>query len=157
MAVQPVPDGFHTVTPYLIVRDAASALEFYKKAFGAVETLRHLGPTGKVMHAQIRVGSSPLMLSEEFPDVGTRGPQSLGGTAVFLYLYVEDADSWYQRAVAAGAQVVRPLNDEFYGDRAGTVGDPFGHVWTIASRKEDLTPEETQRRLMAFMGPASGG
>jgi PhnB protein len=151
MAVKPIPDGYHTVTPYLIVKDAARALEFYKKAFGAKETMRFPGPGGKVGHAEIKIGNSPIMLADEFPQMGASSPQTLGGSPVSLCLYVEDADGLFDRAVSAGAKVVRPLKDQFYGDRSGTVADPFGHVWTIATHKEDVSPEEMQKRMQAVM------
>lgn len=151
MPVKPIPDGYHTVTPYLIVKGAASALEFYKRAFGATELLRMPGPGGCVAHAEIRVGDSPIMLADEFPDSGYRGPQSLGGSPVGILLYVEDVDARFRQAVAAGGKVVKPVTDQFYGDRSGTLEDPFGHVWTIATHKEDLSPEEIHQRLEACM------
>jgi PhnB protein len=148
MAVKPIPDGYHTVTPYLIVKGAAGALEFYKKAFGATELMRMADPTtGKVGHAEIKIGDSVLMLADEHPEMGFRGPQSLGGSAVGICLYVEDVDARFTNAVAAGATVSRPLQDQFYGDRSGTVTDPFGHVWTISTHKEDLTPEQIHQRM----------
>jgi PhnB protein len=146
MAVKPIPDGYHSVTPYLIVQGAAKAIPFYKKAFGASETHRMPGPDGKIGHAEIRIGDSPVMLADEFPEIGARSPQSLGGAAVSLLIYVPDVDASFQQAVAAGAKVLRPVKDQFYGDRSGTVEDPFGHVWTIATRKEDVSPEELRRR-----------
>jgi PhnB protein len=154
MPVKPIPDGYHTVTPYLIVKDAARAIEFYKNAFGATELMRMADPNGKVGHAEIRVGDSHVMLADEFPDMGFRGPQSLGGSPVGLVLYVEDVDAVAARAVAAGATVLRPVKDRFYGDRSGTFTDPFGHVWTISTHKEDLSPEEVRRRSEAAMKQA---
>ena len=151
MAVKPVPDGYHTVTPYLIVKDAARALDFYQKAFGARELMRFPGPGGKIGHAEIKIGDSPIMLADEHPDMGAVSPQSLGGTPVGIALYVEDVDALTNRAVAAGATVVRPVADQFYGDRSATVLDPFGHKWTIATHKEDVSPEEMQRRMQALM------
>jgi PhnB protein len=156
MAVRPVPEGYHTATPYLIIKGAARALDFYKKAFGAVELMRMDGPNGKIGHAEIKIGDSPIMLADEFPDMGFRSPQSLGGTPVSLCLYVEDVDTRFTQAVAAGATVMRPVKDQFYGDRSGTLTDPFGHVWTIATHKEDVTPEEMSRRAEAFMKQQSG-
>jgi PhnB protein len=151
MAVKPIPDGYYTVTPYLIVRDAARALEFYKKAFGATELLRLADPSGRIGHAEIKIGNSPVMLADEHPEMGIRGPQSIGGSAVIIGLYVEDVDALFGRAVAAGATVTRPVKDQFYGDRAGTVTDPFGHVWSIATHKEDVSPEEIRKRFEAAM------
>ncbi len=151
MAARPVPQGYHTVTPYLIIRDAASAIEFYKKAFGAKELLRFGGPDNKIMHAEIQIGDSPIMLADEFPERGFRGPQSLGGSAVGILLYVEDVDARFNQAIATGAKVLQPLKDQFYGDRSGTLSDPFGHTWTIATHKEDVSSEEMQRRFQATM------
>ena len=156
MSVKPIPDGYHTVTPYLIVKGAARALDFYKKAFGATELFRMPGPGGKIMHAEIKIGDSPIMLADEFPEMDARGPQSLGGTPVGLCLYVEDVDARFAKAVAAGGKVLRPVVDQFYGDRSGTVADPFGHKWTIATHKEDVSPEEMKRR-MAAMAPGGCG
>ncbi len=150
MAVKPIPDGYHTATPYLIVQGAAKAIEFYKKAFGAEESLRLAGPNGKVGHAEIRIGDSTIMLADEFPEMGFRSPQALGGTPVSILLYVEDVDARFKRAVASGALVTRPVKDQFYGDRSGTLTDPFGHVWTIATHIEDVSLEEIDRRLAAM-------
>jgi len=150
MAVKPIPDGYHTATPYLIIKGAASALEFYKKAFGATELMRLADPSGKIGHAEILIGDSPIMLADEHPEMGYRGPQSLGGTPVSIALYVEDVDARFNQAVAAGAKVMRPVKDQFYGDRSGTLTDPFGHVWTIATHKEDVSPEEINKRFEAF-------
>lgn len=157
MAVSPIPAGYHTLTPYLIVRNAAQAIEFYKQAFGATELLRMADPAGQIGHAEIKIGDSPLMLADEFPDMGVRGPQSYGGSAVSILLYVEDVDAVAARALAAGVKELRPVRDQFYGDRSGTFEDPFGHVWTIATHKEDVTPEEMQRRFAAFMQQQHGG
>jgi PhnB protein len=151
MSVKPIPDGYHTVTPYLIVKDAARALDFYKEAFGATASMCMAGPGGKVMHAEIKIGDSAIMMADEFPEMGARSPQTYGGTPVSLALYVEDVDTVAGQAIAAGAKVLRPVADQFYGDRTGTLEDPFGHVWTIATHKEDVTPEEMQRRSEAFM------
>lgn len=147
--VKPIPEGYHTATPYLIVRDAARAIEFYKKAFGAIELLRFPSPDGKIMHAEIRIGDSPIMLADEVPEMGARGPESLGGSPVSILLYVEDVDALFSQAVAAGAKVQRPVKDQFYGDRSGGVTDPFGHVWYIATHKEDVSPEEMRKRAAA--------
>ena len=153
MAVKPIPEGYHTVTPYLIVKGAAGAIEFYKKAFGAKELVRMPGPGGCVMHAEIKVGDSPIMMADEMPEMGYRGPQALGGTPVSICLYVENVDALFAQAVAAGANVMRPLQDQFYGDRSGTVTDPFGHVWTIATHKEDVSPAEMEKRMAAMKPP----
>jgi len=151
MAVQPIPEGYHSVTPYLICRGAAQAIDFYKKAFGAVELFRMGSPDGRVGHAEIKLGDSIIMLADEHPEMGYRGPQALGGTPVSLLLYVKDVDTQFNQAVAAGGKVQRPLKDQFYGDRSGTLADPFGHVWTLATHKEDLSPEEIERRAVEAM------
>jgi PhnB protein len=156
MAVKPVPNGYHTATPYLIVRGGASALEFYQKAFGATVLFRMDGPGGKVGHAEIRIGNSPIMLADEFPEMGAVSPQSLGGSGGSILLYVEDVDTRFSQAIAAGAKELRPVKDQFYGDRSGTVSDPFGHVWTIATHIEDLTPDEMTKRAEAAMKQHGG-
>jgi PhnB protein len=158
MAAKPIPDGYHTATPYLIVKGAAQALEFYQKAFGAEVILRLDGPNGTVCHAEFKIGNSPIMLGDECPVMGAVSPATLGGSGVGLCLYVEDVDSRFAQAVAAGAAVRQPVKDQFYGDRSGTVTDPFGHVWTIATHKEDLSIEEIQKRAaeaMAAMAQAA--
>lgn len=147
MTVKPIPDGYHTVTPYLIIKNASDAIEFYTRAFGAVELLRMDAPGGKIGHAEVKIGDSPIMLADEYPEQGFLGPASLGGTAVSILLYVEDVDTLFARAIGAGATMMRPVVDQFYGDRSGTLKDPFGHVWTIATHKEDLSSEELQRRM----------
>lgn len=151
MAVKPIPDGFHTITPYLIVKDAAAALAFYKQALGAEEILRMKGPDGSVMHAEIKVGDSPIMIGQECPHMGARSAETLGATPVGLCLYVKDCDAAFKQAVSAGAKALRPVMDQFYGDRSGTVTDPFGHQWTIGTHKEDLTPAQLQQRCDEFM------
>ncbi len=156
MSVKPIPDGYHTATPYLITQDAARAIDFYKRAFGATELMRFPGPDGKIGHAEIKIGDSPIMLADEFPGMGFRCPQALGGTPVSLLLYVEDVDARFNQAVQAGATVLRPLQDQFYGDRSGTVADPFGHVWTLATHKEDLAMDELRRRSEACMKDHQG-
>jgi len=156
MAVKPIPDGYHSVTPYLIIQGAAQAIEFYKKAFNAEELLRFPMPDGRLGHAEIKIGDSPIMMADEFPEMGYRGPQALGGTTVSILLYVRDVDALAAQAVAAGAKVLKPVQDQFYGDRSGTFADPFGHVWTIATHKEDLSPEELQRRGEAAMKQHGG-
>ncbi|RXZ45557.1 VOC family protein [Crenobacter cavernae] len=151
MAVKPVPDGYHTVTPYLAILNAAAAIDFYKQAFGAVEAMRVDAPGGKVGHAELRIGDSAVMLADECPDMGFRSPQTLGGPGMTLMLYVDDVDAWFARALAAGAKTLRPLQDQFYGDRSGTLEDPFGHVWTLATHIEDLSLEEITERAAKFM------
>lgn len=151
MAVSPIPAGYHSVTPYLMVKGAAAALDFYQRAFGARETARFPEPDGRIGHAEMRVGDSTVMLADEFPEMNMQGPQSRGGTTVSLLLYVEDVDTAFPRALAAGATEVRPLQDQFYGDRSGTLTDPYGHLWTLATHKEDLTPEELKQRARVAM------
>ena len=149
MPAQPVPAGYHTVTPYLIVRNATRALDFYKRAFGATELVRMADPTGRIGHAEIRIGDSPVMLADEYPDMGARSPESVGGCPISLYVYVANVDTVAQQAIDAGATVERPVKDQFYGDRSGTFLDPFGHKWTIATHIEDLSPEEIDKRARA--------
>src|SRR5215470_14437413 len=148
--VKPIPDGCESAAPYLCVKDAAAAIEFYKKAFGATEEYRLTDPVGKIGHAEIKVGRAVVMLADEYSESGHRSPQSLGGTPVKIHLYVEDIDAVINQAHEAGAKILRPAQDEFYGDRNGTLEDPFGHVWFIASRKENLSVEEIQKRFDAF-------
>jgi uncharacterized glyoxalase superfamily protein PhnB len=143
--VKPIPDGMRTVTPHLICADAAAAIEFYKKAFNAVEMGRMPGPEGKLIHALIRIGDSPVMLVDEFPDWGSFGPKALKGSPVTIHLYVEDADAVVKRAVAAGAKITMPLEDTFWGDRYGKLEDPFGHQWSVATHIRDVNPEEMRR------------
>ena len=151
MAVKPIPDGYHTATPYLIIKNAAAALDFYRRAFGAVESMRLVAPTGEVGHAEIRIGNSVIMLADEMPNMGFRSPAALGGSPVSILLYVENVDERFKQAVDAGAKVVRPVQDQFYGDRSATLEDPFGHIWTVATHIEDVSPEEINRRAEAFM------
>jgi PhnB protein len=152
--VKPVPDGYTTVTPYLFVDGGAKAIEFYKKAFGAEERMRMPGPDGKLMHAEIQIGNSVIMLADAMPAPSeTRDPRALKGTSVSILLYVDDVDAWAKRAQAAGIKVVRPVEDQFYGDRAGTFEDPFGHYWDIHTNIEEVSPEEMEKR-MAAMAPA---
>ena len=151
-AKSPVPEGQHTISPHLTVKGAPQAIEFYKKAFGAKEMHRSLGPGGLIMHAAMQVGDSMFFLNDEMPmPDGGKSPTSIGGTAVTINFYCPDADKVYQQALTAGAKEVLPLADQFWGDRYGIVTDPFGHKWAIATRKEDLTPEEMDRRGKEFM------
>jgi len=150
--VKPIPDGYHSLTPYLVVEDAPAAIEFYKKAFGAEECVRMAGPDGKVAHAEIKIGDSMLMLSEANPQYGARSPKSLGGTPASILVYVEDVDAAFDRAVKAGAKVEMPVQDMFWGDRYGKLTDPFGHSWQMATHKEDVAPEEMGRRMKAAFG-----
>jgi PhnB protein len=147
--VKPIPDGYHTVTPYLALRDAARAIEFYKKAFGAKEELRIPGPGSKIGHAEIVIGDSHIMLADEHPERGHLGPQSRGGSTVSIMLYLENVDAVVERAVAAGAKLLMPVADQFYGDRMGGLEDPFGQVWYVATHTEDVPAEEMQRRAAA--------
>jgi PhnB protein len=152
--VKPIPEGYHTVTPYLIIHGAARALEFYSRAFGAVEVMRFKGPQGKIMHAEMTIGDSRIMVADEFPQMGAVSPQSIGGTAVGLALYVENVDAVFNRAVAAGATMISAVKDQFYGDRSGTLLDPFGHRWTVATHIEDVTLDEVARRAAAPTPPS---
>ena len=154
---KPIPDGFNTLTPHLVVKEASKAIDFYKKAFGAEETRRMPGPDDEaIMHAELKIGNSRLMLVDEIPEMDAHGPESIGGTPVTIHMYVKDEDSAFNRAVSAGAQVRMPLADMFWGDRYGVLADPFGHSWSIATHKEDLTPEEIRKRMQAgFSEPAA--
>ena len=154
--VRPVPAGYHTVTPYLTVRGAANAIEFYKRAFGAKELMRLPAPGGALGHAEIRIGGSVVMLSDEFPGAATKPPAALGGTTGYVFLYVPDVDRTFAQAVAAGARVVTPLADMFWGDRFGTLLDPFGHAWSLATHKEDVPPKEMAKRAQAAMAQMGG-
>lgn len=148
MAVKPIPDGYHSVTPYLIVRGAAQAIEFYKKSFGATELMRFPGPNGTIAHAEIKIGDSPVMLADEGPE--HKSPQSAGESSVGLMIYVPDVDKVFNQAVAAGAKSTRAVQDQFYGDRSGNLTDPFGHKWTISTHKEDVSEKEMERRMQAL-------
>jgi PhnB protein len=150
--VQPIPAGYAGVTPYLIIRGAARALDFYKSAFGAAELMRFPTPDGKIGHAEMKIGEGVFMLADESPEEGHKSPASFGGSPVSMMFYVTDVDALFARATAAGAVVKRPIENQFYGDRTATIADPFGHTWTIATHVEDVTPEEMRRR-MAAMGP----
>jgi PhnB protein len=152
---RPVPEGYHTVTPYLAVDDAARAIEFYKRAFGAKERVRMEAPGGTIGHAELEVGDSLVMLSDPFPQASTRPPKELGGTSASVFMYVEDVDEVVEKAVKAGAEVTMEVADQFWGDRFGTVADPFGHVWAIATHVEDLTADEIAERGKAAMAAMS--
>ncbi len=151
MAVKPIPEGYHTATPYLVVDDAAAAIEFYKRAFGATERGRMPSPDGKIAHAEIQIGDSPIMLSDPFPQSQMTPPKQLGGTAGGVFLYVEDVDAAFQQATDAGATATMPPEDMFWGDRFGSVMDPFGHVWSVATHIEDVPPEEMAERAEKAM------
>jgi len=155
--VQPIPAGYHSVTPYLSVRGAADAIEFYKKAFGAKEIMRMPGPGGSIGHAEIRIGDSRIMLADEFAAMDFLSPKARGGTTVTIHVYMRDVDTAAARASAAGAKVVRPVQDQFYGDRTGSLEDPFGHVWHIATHKEDVPMAELKRRAANLAKQAGSG
>jgi PhnB protein len=153
MPVNPIPAGYHTATPYLVVNDAARAIDFYKRAFGATELMRMDAPQGKIGHAELKIGDSVLMLADEMGP--NRSPQSLGGSPVSIFLYVTDVDTAFQKAVAAGATVDKPLENMFWGDRFGQLKDPFGHTWSMATHVEDVAPAEMQKRMQAAMARMS--
>ena len=144
--VNPIPDGYPRVTPYLIVDGAAAAIDFYKSVLGATERMRMAGPDGKLGHAELEIGDSVIMLADEHPEMNARGPKTVGGTPVFLHVYVEDADSVFERAIEAGAEPLQPVEDKFYGDRSGGFEDPFGHHWNVATHVEDIPPDEMSKR-----------
>ena len=148
--VKPVPDGYHNVTPYMIIDGAARALDYYKRVFGATERMRMPGPDGKIGHAEISIGDSMIMLADEHPEMGARSPRAFGGAAVSIMLYVNDVDETVKTAVAEGAKVLQPVEDKFYGDRTGTIEDPFGHHWHVGTHKEDVPPDEMKRRAAAL-------
>jgi PhnB protein len=153
--VSPIPDGYHSVTPYLIVGGASDAIDFYAAAFGTKERVRVPGPGGLVGHAELELGDAIVMLADEYPEMGVGSPRSIGGSAVIVHIYVDDVDATFERAVGAGAEVLQAPEDKFYGDRGAQVRDPFGHVWSIATHIEDVAAEEMQRRAAA-MTEASG-
>jgi PhnB protein len=155
MATKPIPEGYHTITPYLAVDDASEAIEFYKRAFSAKEQGRMEGPDGKIAHAELEIGDSKVMLSDPFPQFSTRPPKELGGTSVSVFMYVEDVDALVKQAVDAGATVEMEVEDQFWGDRFGTVTDPYGHMWSIATHVEDVPPEEMAKRAEAAMAAMS--
>ncbi|HZP17230.1 MAG TPA: VOC family protein [Terriglobales bacterium] len=154
MAVKPIPEGYHSVTPYLIVKGAARAIEFYKQVFGATEIMRFPGPDNKVGHAELKIGDSCIMLADEMEAGPYRSPENFGGSPVSLVIYTENVDETFKRAISLGAKATREVQDQFYGDRSGNLVDPFGHIWTIATHVEDVSLEEMQRRMAALPKPA---
>lgn len=152
--VPPIPKGYHAVTPYLSIKGAASAIAFYKKAFAAKEIMRMPAPGGNIGHAEIQIGDSRVMLADEYPDLNFHGPKTFGGSCVHINLYVADVDRVVKKAVAAGAKVLRAVTDQFYGDRSGSIEDPFGHVWHVATHKEDIAPKEMKKRAAAVANAA---
>jgi PhnB protein len=149
--VKGIPEGYHSITPYLIIKGASEAIEFYERAFGATEIMRMPKPDGSIAHAEISIGNSKIMLADEYPEMGYRSPLSIGGAGVSLMLYIDDVDDVFKRALAAGAKELQAVKDQFYGDRSGTLQDPFGHIWTVGTHVEDLSPEEMGRRAEEFM------
>src|ERR1700688_4928836 len=155
--VKPIPDGYHSVTPYLFIRGAGAAIDFYKKVFGATVMMRMPGPIGQVMHAELKIGDSIIMLSDENPKMGAMSPQTAGGISVSLHVYLENVDDVVQKAVDAGAKLLRPVQNQFYGDRSGTLIDPFGHMWSVSTHVEDVSPEEMRKRMPAATSQAAHG
>jgi PhnB protein len=152
MSTSAIPTGHHTVTPYLAIKNAAKALDFYQRAFGATEVYKLLMPDGRLGHAEMRIDDSIIMIADEFPEHGGKSPETLGGSPVSIHLYVENADAFFKKAVAAGAKERKPVMDQFYGDRSGQLEDPYGHLWWVATHKEDIAPEELQKRVEAIFG-----
>ena len=152
-AVQPIPEGYPQVTPYLCVEGASAAIDFYGRVLGTTERMRMETPEGTVSHAELQLGGSLIMLADEFPELGVRSPKAFGGSPVTMSVYVEDVDAVFERALQAGAKVLRPLEDQFYGDRAGQFEDPFGHRWSVATHVEDVSPEEMEHRAAQMGGP----
>jgi PhnB protein len=153
--VKPIPDAYHRVTPYLVIKGAADAIEFYKRCFGATELMRMPAPDNKIGHAEIKIGDSTVMLADENSEMGFRSPRSLGGSPISLLIYVEDVDRTVESAVEAGAKLTRPVADQFYGDRTGGIEDPFGHHWYVATHIEDVSPEEMAKRSEAMLAAAA--
>jgi PhnB protein len=153
--VNPIPQGYHSVTPYLFIKGAAEAIEYYKKVFAATERMRMPGPNGRIMHAEIEIGDSTVMISDENPQVNSRSPQTIGGTSCCLHVYVKDVDTTVQAAANGGAKITQPVENRFYGDRTGTLIDPFGHMWSVATHIEDVTPEEMKKRMAKMTQTAS--
>ena len=157
MAVNPIPEGFNTVTPHIVVKGAGAAMDFYKKAFGAEEIMRMPAPDGSLMHGELKLGNSRIMIAEENPQMGCQSPLTLGGSPVTIHMYVKDVNAFYNQAVKAGATPIMPVTDMFWGDRYGMVADPYGHKWSVATHVEDVTPEECGRRMeKAFAGGGCG-
>jgi PhnB protein len=154
--VKPIPEGYHSITPYLFIKGAAAAIEFYKSVFGATERMRMPGADGRIMHAELKIGDSVVMLGDENPKMGALSPQTIGGSPCMLNVYVADVDTATQKAVDLGAQVIRPVANQFYGDRTGSIIDPFGHLWSVATHVEDVAPEEMQKRMKAISAQAAG-
>jgi PhnB protein len=156
-AVKAIPDGYHSATPYLIVKGGSAAIDFYRRAFGATELMRFADPSGKVGHAELKVGDSVIMLADEVPEMGFKSPKTLGGTGGSIMLYVKDVDAVFARAIAVGARELQPVTDKFYGDRSGMLEDPFGHQWSISTHTEDVAPQEMEARMAAFAKQQAGG
>jgi len=154
--VKETPNGYHSLTPYLFIKGAAAAIEFYKNVFGATERMRMPGPDGRIMHAELQIGDSVLMLADESPAMGALSPQTIGGSGSLVSVYVADVDAAVAKAVAAGSKLVRPVKEQFYGDRTGGIVDPFGHIWSVATHVEDVSPEEMQKRAAAAMKQSAG-
>jgi PhnB protein len=154
--VKPIPEGYHNVTPYLYVRGAAAAIDFYKSVFGATEIVRMAGPNGRIMHAEMKIGDSIVMLGDENPQMGVLSPQTVGGFSTSLHVYVEHVDAVVQKMIDSGAKLVRPIKNQFYGDRSASLLDPFGHMWSVATHIEDVAPEEMKKRMTAAMSQTAG-
>jgi PhnB protein len=154
--VKPIPEGYHNVTPYLYVRGAAAAIDFYKSVFGATEIVRMAGPNGRIMHAEMKIGDSIVMLGDENPQMGVLSPQTVGGFSTGLHVYVEHVDAVVQKMIDSGAKLVRPIKNQFYGDRSASLLDPFGHMWSVATHIEDVAPEEMKKRMTAAMSQTAG-